>query len=128
MVKPEWGMKRVCPSCGARYYDMHRDPVICPKCGSAFDTDTSLKARRVKAPAAPEVPIEPIADEEIETEVAEEGEGEEEEGEEVPVEGGEEGEGEEEEEEEVIEDASELGEDEDDMAEVIENVEDEEER
>ena len=127
MVKPEWGMKRVCPNCGTRYYDMHHDPVICPKCSSPFDTDTSLKGRRVKAPAAPEVPIEPIADEEIETEIAEEGEAEEE-GEEIPAEGAEEGEGEEEEEEEVIEDASELGEDEDDMAEVIENVEDEEER
>jgi uncharacterized protein (TIGR02300 family) len=128
MVKPEWGMKRICPSCGTRYYDMHRDPITCPKCGVAFDVETNQKARRTKAPAAPEVPIEPIAEEELESDLAtEEGEGEEE-GEEVAVEGGEEGEGEEEEEEEVIEDASELGEDEDDMAEVIENVEDEEER
>ena len=128
MVKPEWGMKRICPSCGTRYYDMHRDPVACPKCGAAYDADTSQKTRRSKAPAAPEVPLEPIAEDEMESDIAtEEGEGEEE-GEEVAIEGGEEGEGEEEEEEEVIEDASELGEDEDDMAEVIENVDEEEER
>jgi uncharacterized protein (TIGR02300 family) len=128
MAKQEWGMKRICPSCGTRYYDMHRDPVTCPKCGAAFDTEATAKTRRGKAPAAVEVPIEPVAEEEMEADLAtEEAEGAEE-GEEVAAEPGEEAEGEEEEEEEVIEDASELGEDEDDMAEVIENVEDEEER
>jgi uncharacterized protein (TIGR02300 family) len=127
MVKSEWGLKRVCPSCGARYYDMQHDPIICPKCGAAYETDTNLKSRRAKAPPPAEVPIEPIAEEEIEADLAPE-EAEAEEGEEIAIEGGEEVEGEEEEEEEVIEDASELGEDEDDMAEVIENVEDEEER
>ena len=128
MAKPEWGMKRICPQCGARYYDLNRDPVVCPKCGSHYDPETVMKSRRGKAPP-PEVPIGPIAEEEIETEIAEEAEAEVE-GEEVAVEAGEEAEaeGEEEEEEEVPEDASELGEDEDDMAEVIENVEDEEER
>ena len=128
MVKPEWGMKRVCPSCGARYYDLHKDPVTCPKCGAAYEADTNLKTRRAKAPVPAEVPIEPIAEEEIEADLTGEAGEAEEEGEEIAIEGAEEAEGEEEEEEEVIEDASELGEDEDDMAEVIENVEDEEER
>lgn len=126
VAKLEWGMKRVCPSCGARYYDLHKDPVMCPKCGAAYDPETVTKSRRARPAPVAEEPIEPMADEEIEAEATpEEGEGEEA-GEGVPAEGGEEGE--EEEEEEVIEDASELGEDEDDMAEVIENVEDEEER
>jgi uncharacterized protein (TIGR02300 family) len=128
MVKPELGTKRICPNCGTRYYDLHRDPITCPKCNAAFDPESLLKTRRAKAPVAPEVPIEPMADEEIDADIATEPAEAEEEGEEVVVEGGEEAEGEEEEEEEVIEDASELGEDEDDMAEVIENVEDEEER
>jgi len=126
--KPEWGLKRICPSCGARYYDLHREPVICPKCGTNYDPDTSLKSRRARPPVAPE-PIEPMADEEVDADIAPGAEGEtEEEGDEVTVEDDAAAEGEEEEEEEVIEDASELGEDEDDMAEVIENVEDEEER
>jgi uncharacterized protein (TIGR02300 family) len=126
LAKSEWGLKRVCPSCGARYYDMQKDPVTCPKCGGAYDPDTVAKTRRARPVPVPEEPVEPLADEEIDTEVAaEEAEGDEE-AETPAVEGGEEGE--EEEEEEVIEDASELGEDEDDMAEVIENVEDEEER
>ena len=120
VAKPEWGVKRICPSCGARYYDLHRDPIICPKCGTQYDPEVLLKTRR-KAPVQPvepevvkKVPV-PAVEPEAEPEEAETPEGE------TPVEGTEE-----EEEEEVIEDASELGEDEDDMAEVIDNVEEEE--
>ena len=28
VAKPEWGAKRICPSCGTRYYDLLRKPVI----------------------------------------------------------------------------------------------------
>jgi uncharacterized protein (TIGR02300 family) len=34
MVKPELGTKRVCVSCGARFYDLTRQPAVCPKCGT----------------------------------------------------------------------------------------------
>jgi uncharacterized protein (TIGR02300 family) len=124
MAKADWGTKRTCPNCGARYYDLHHDPIVCPKCGAAFDPEALLKTRRVRVVApVPEV-AETAVEEEIDAELegGGEAEGAEEGEEEVAVEG------EEEEEEEVLEDASELGEDEDDMAEVIENVEDEEER
>jgi uncharacterized protein (TIGR02300 family) len=126
-------MKRTCPNCGTRYYDMRRDPIVCPHCGSPFDPEALLKTRRTRAAAAPVVAAEPETDEEIEPDLA---------GEENPEAGGvetvvpgedaEEDEDEaeeadaEEEDEEVLEDASELGEDEDDMAEVIENVDEDE--
>ena len=45
MAKPEWGSKRICPSCGTRYYDMMRDPVVCPKCGTPFDPEAFSLAR-----------------------------------------------------------------------------------
>ncbi|MGB0671459.1 MAG: TIGR02300 family protein, partial [Rhodospirillales bacterium] len=32
MAKPEWGTKRACQSCGARFYDLGRNPIVCPKC------------------------------------------------------------------------------------------------
>ena len=34
MVKPELGMKRVCVSCSTRFYDLSRNPAVCPKCGT----------------------------------------------------------------------------------------------
>lgn len=40
------GEKYQCSKCGARFYDLNRSPVICPKCGTAGD-------RPVTAVAAP---------------------------------------------------------------------------
>jgi uncharacterized protein (TIGR02300 family) len=123
LAKPEWGTKRICPSCGARYYDLLRDPIVCPKCSTPFDPEAFLKARRARPAAPVEKELVPAGDElEAELDAEDVESAEEEEEEEVPLEAGEE----EEEEEELIEDASELGEDEDDMAEVIDNVEEEE--
>ncbi len=34
MAKPELGTKRVCVSCGARFYDLTKQPAVCPKCGT----------------------------------------------------------------------------------------------
>jgi uncharacterized protein (TIGR02300 family) len=34
MAKPELGTKRVCVACGARFYDLTKQPAICPKCGT----------------------------------------------------------------------------------------------
>ena len=120
MAKPEWGTKRICPSCGTRYYDMTRDPIVCPKCSTPFDPEAFLKSRRSRPAPPVEKELEPVGAEEIDADIeTEEAEPAEEEEEGVPLE-------ENEEDEELIEDASELGEDEDDMAEVIENVEEEE--
>ena len=34
MAKPELGTKRVCVSCGAKFYDLMKTPAVCPKCGT----------------------------------------------------------------------------------------------
>ncbi|MEG9883121.1 MAG: TIGR02300 family protein [Hyphomicrobiales bacterium] len=36
MVRPEFGTKRTCPSCSARFYDLNKNPITCPKCGHGF--------------------------------------------------------------------------------------------
>ncbi len=36
MAKPELGAKRQCQNCGAKFFDMNKDPVVCPKCGTIF--------------------------------------------------------------------------------------------
>jgi uncharacterized protein (TIGR02300 family) len=120
VAKPEWGTKRICPSCGTRYYDLMREQVVCPRCNTPFDAEAFLKARRSRPVAPIEKEVVPAGGGELDAEVeADEVEVEDDEAA-VPLEDAEE------EEEELIEDASELGEDEDDMAEVIDNVEEEE--
>ena len=32
MTKAELGTKRLCPNCGAKFYDLNKDPIVCPKC------------------------------------------------------------------------------------------------
>lgn len=34
--KLERGTKRLCQECGSKFYDLNRDPIICPMCGAAF--------------------------------------------------------------------------------------------
>ncbi|PVB61423.1 TIGR02300 family protein [Labrenzia sp. 011] len=55
MAKPELGTKRLCPSCGAKYYDLNRDPITCPKCGTIFEVVmTSRAAKAAKVVETPE--------------------------------------------------------------------------
>lgn len=52
MSKPEWGTKRFCHSCGARFYDMCNQPIICPKCSTTLDPEALMKKRRGRPPAS----------------------------------------------------------------------------
>jgi uncharacterized protein (TIGR02300 family) len=47
VAKPELGTKRLCPNCGAKYYDLNRNPIACPRCGAPFDPHLLIKARPV---------------------------------------------------------------------------------
>ncbi len=128
MAKPEWGTKRICPNCGARYYDLRKAPPTCPTCGTVFDPEALLKSRRARPAPVEEVkklPVEVEDEEAAETEEAgvEEVEDDvgvddlEEEAEEVVQD----------EDDVLLEDASELGEDED-MGEVVDMEGEDEER
>ncbi len=129
MAKPEWGVKRICPSCGARYYDLRKDPPVCPNCGSQFDPEALLKSRKARPAPVDDVKKAPVVseDEDIETESEDEEAAELDEVEDdVSVEDIEEAD-ETPEDDVLIEDTSELGED--DMDEVVDvEGEDEEER
>ena len=45
MAKPEWGTKRQCSKCGARFYDMGNEPIVCPACGVEHVPEIILKSR-----------------------------------------------------------------------------------
>ena len=112
MAKREWGIKRTCQGCGARFYDLGKSPIVCPKCGTGFDPQALLRPQRSRpAPVVAPTPAKPVLEDiEIDDEVIED----------ADIEGADD------DDEEIIEDASELGEDKDDMFEVIESVEEEE--
>lgn len=59
MAKAEWGTKRVCQSCGTKFYDFGRNPIACPSCGAVFDPETLLKSRRPR-PSAPAKVAKPV--------------------------------------------------------------------
>jgi uncharacterized protein (TIGR02300 family) len=105
VVKAEWGTKRTCQDCGARFYDLRRDPIICPKCETVHEPEPAPKPRARRAPAAEKAPEIPKKTPDEATPPA---------GEIEAVDEDEKNEG-----KDIIEDPSELGEDEDDIAEVI---------
>lgn len=51
MVKYEWGIKRTCQGCSARFYDLLKSPILCPKCGTTFEIQTSGRGRRSRLSA-----------------------------------------------------------------------------
>ena len=64
MVKAELGTKRTCPSCAARFYDMMKNPIVCPKCGVSFIAASILpsKGDMPAAPLPPPKPREVVSD------------------------------------------------------------------
>lgn len=98
MAKAELGMKLTCDSCGARFYDLNKQPGICPKCGTANARPVIFKASRqrpsedkhsaAKAAAIPAPKADDDDDVDVDTDDDEDDEG-------------------------VIEDTSDLGEDDD---------------
>ncbi len=50
MANPELGTKRLCTSCGAKFYDLNKDPIHCPKCRAVYEV---MVATRPVRPAGP---------------------------------------------------------------------------
>lgn len=105
MVKLEWGTKRTCQGCSARFYDLMRTPIVCPKCGTTFELQVTGRGRRSRLTSDPtkDIGLEEailVGDidlvEDIETAIADD-------------------------ESDLIEDTSELGEDLDDIPDVLDH-------
>lgn len=77
-TKAERGTKRTCQNseCGSRFYDLNRDPIVCPVCQAEYQIDASPltvsaaasaaaeRAAQRKAPKKPAYPVEPAKTEE----------------------------------------------------------------
>lgn len=68
MASFDRGTKRQCLHCGTKFYDLNRDPILCPSCGKQFLLDEPRK------PVAEEVKDE-IENEEAEVDTAAEAAG-----------------------------------------------------
>jgi uncharacterized protein (TIGR02300 family) len=70
VAKPELGTKRLCANCGAKFYDLNKAPITCPKCHTAMElaavstrpTRSEMAATPARAAAAA-----PAAEEEVMT-------------------------------------------------------------
>ncbi|WP_323786412.1 TIGR02300 family protein [Thalassovita sp.] len=50
MPKEEWGVKRVCPTTGKRFYDLNKDPIVSPYTGEVVEMQNG-KSRMISADA-----------------------------------------------------------------------------
>lgn len=71
MAKAELGLKRTCLSCGMRFYDFNRTPIICPGCQAEFDPEAVIRSRRGRAatkdsPKASKQVEQPVMDDAVE--------------------------------------------------------------
>jgi uncharacterized protein (TIGR02300 family) len=63
VAKPELGTKRLCASCGAKFYDLSKDPIHCPKCGAVYEVAVAARPAPRPEPAPPPAPRSPVPEE-----------------------------------------------------------------
>ncbi len=76
MSKAARGTKRICQSCAGKFYDLNRDPIVCPLCGATFklqsseeETDLAFAEDSDDLTPSPEdiavKPADPVADDDL---------------------------------------------------------------
>jgi uncharacterized protein (TIGR02300 family) len=69
VAKPELGTKRLCGSCAAKFYDLNKTPITCPKCGTIFEVVPPVTTRLwpdwARAVHEPEVEAPDVEDAEL---------------------------------------------------------------
>jgi uncharacterized protein (TIGR02300 family) len=62
VAKPELGTKRLCGNCAAKFYDLNKDPIVCPKCHTVLTLAAATSRSRpepARAQAAAEEAVVP---------------------------------------------------------------------
>jgi len=60
LSKPELGVKRVCGNCGAKFYDLNKDPAVCPTCDTAFVPAAPSRSRPHLVAVRPSASVKPV--------------------------------------------------------------------
>jgi len=104
VAKPDWGKKLTCPSCGARFYNLNKEPATCPKCEATVEIQPVLKPRRTPAEAPkPKKVVKKVSDDDDDVDALLDDD--------------------DDDDDDLIEDTSDLDDDDDDVAEVKEYIE-----
>ena len=59
MAKPELGTKRLCGNCAAKFYDLGKDPIVCPKCHTVLQL-AAVTSRSRPEPARAQAAAEEV--------------------------------------------------------------------
>lgn len=62
VAKPDLGNKRQCQNCGTKFFDLNKDPIVCPKCGTTFQVAALARTARPAAQDEEEPDVETEAD------------------------------------------------------------------
>jgi uncharacterized protein (TIGR02300 family) len=68
VAKPELGTKRLCGSCAAKFYDLGKDPIVCPKCHTVLQLAAITSRSRPEPARATAVAEEAVVPETQEAE------------------------------------------------------------
>jgi uncharacterized protein (TIGR02300 family) len=60
MAKPELGAKHTCVSCGTRFFDLGKDPAICPKCATEQPAEQPRLKRQAPLPEETKKPVKAV--------------------------------------------------------------------
>ncbi|MBT4018829.1 MAG: TIGR02300 family protein [Alphaproteobacteria bacterium] len=66
MAKPEWGTKRECAECATRFYDLNREPILCPSCEAKFVIEVAKPSPKSRAKPSKVTKPVPVKSEETE--------------------------------------------------------------
>lgn len=57
------GTKRVCTGCDAKFYDLNKEDIVCPLCGTIYETEALISKKEAEAEAAASDEEDDTADE-----------------------------------------------------------------
>lgn len=58
-TKSKLGTKRTCLECGKHFYDLNRNPVVCPNCKTEFEANKMYNSSRFgEMPTLEKIPVE----------------------------------------------------------------------
>ena len=47
MVNPKWGIKRTCNNCATKFYDLLKEKIVCPVCGTVYNSEAKSKIKSI---------------------------------------------------------------------------------